>query len=559
MSDPLAPIRAALTAPGSLYEVVEEDVRGNPMPVFRHRARSLRELIDRTARFGERTYIVDGTTRIDFRSHLSLVDAVAAALQQDHGVGPGDRVAIFAANRWEWIVAFWAICSVGAIPAAFNGWWTPDECAHAAGVVEPALLIGDGPRLERVLRAGLAMPVLDLDGLRDLAARHAGQRATVTPRSEDDPAMLIFTSGTTGRPKAVAIPHRAVVGFAQVSTFAEAVGRVAMGATPPVPGDDVPTSDDVALVTSPLFHVSMLHGTVLLAAVKGSALVLLRGRFDPERVLQTIERERVTLWSALGSAAPRVSAAAAAGSYDTGSLRYLGIGGAPVSPAVQEGLRQAFPSTAQSIGMGYTSTEAGAVVASIAGAELIAHPTSTGRTTMTVEVELRDPEGRRVPEGEAGEVHVRSPYLMLGYWNDPAASAAVLKEGGWLAMGDVARMRDGLVFIDSRARDMMLVNAENVSPTEVEHCLEAHPAVAEAAVLAVDDEATGDAVCAVVSVAPGAGASVEDLRQWCASRLAHYKVPTQWHLVEDALPRTASGKLVKHEIRARVLEGLLGR
>jgi acyl-CoA synthetase (AMP-forming)/AMP-acid ligase II len=205
------------------------------------------------------------------------------------------------------------------------------------------------------------------------------------------------------------------------------------------------------------------------------------------------------------------------------------------------------------MGMGYTSTEGGAVVASIGGPEFLAHPTSTGRITVTTRVELRDPEGKSVAEGDAGEVHVRSPYVMSGYWNDPAASAAVLKEGGWLAMGDVARFEGGLLYIDSRARDMILVSAENVSPTEVEYCLEAHEAVAEAAVFAVDDAVTGDAVCAVVSL--HSAVSEDDLAAWCRHQLAHYKVPTHWYLVGDPLPRTASGKLLKHQLRAAVEQG----
>jgi acyl-CoA synthetase (AMP-forming)/AMP-acid ligase II len=222
---------------------------------------------------------------------------------------------------------------------------------------------------------------------------------------------------------------------------------------------------------------------------------------------------------------------------------------------VQQGLRDAFPSASRSLGIGYTSTEAGAVVANIAGPEFAAHPTSAGRVTTTVAVELRDELGMPVTGGQPGEVHVRSPYVMLGYWNDPAASAAVLTGGGWLAMGDVARMEDGLLYIDSRARDMILVSAENVSPTEVEFCLEAHPGVLEAAVLAVDDALTGDAVCAVVVTVPGVSITTGELTAWCRGRLAQYKVPTRWRLVSDRLPRTATGKLVKHQLLDRIEPG----
>ena len=542
----------ALTAPGARFEVAREDVRGIELPVFRHRARSLRELLERSARFGDRVYLVDADVRLGFAAHLVAVDAVAAWLQDERRVGPGDRVAIFAANRWEWVVVYWAVLSVGAVPAAFNGWWTPDEYGHAARLVEPVLVLGDRPRLDRAAEAGLDLPTVDLDGLATVIEANRGRSPAVPEMAEDDPALLLFTSGTTGRPKAVTLPHRAIVGFAHLATFGETMGRVAMGAPIPQAGDELPAGDEIVLVTSPLFHTSMLNGVVLLAIVSGTSFVLLPGRFEAERVLATIERERVTRWLALGSAAPRVAASPAVGRYDTSSVRYLGVGGAPVSPAVQDALRDAFPSTNRMMGMGYSSTEGGAVIASIAGPEFLAHPTSTGRATVTTEIELRDPDGHPVADGDYGEVHVRSAYLMLGYWNDPDASAAVLKPDGWLAMGDIARFDGGLLHIDSRARDMILVSAENVSPTEVEYCLEAHPAVSEAAVFAVDDELTGDAVCAVVGLADGSAATADELTAWCRERLAHYKVPTRWHLTSDRLPRTASGKLRKQAMRDEV-------
>ncbi|ONH58870.1 hypothetical protein CcI49_19290 [Frankia sp. CcI49] len=554
-SDPRE-VRAALTRPGGLFEIQTEDVRGTAMPVFRNRLRSLRELLEETARFGDRMYIVDEDVRLTFTEHLNRVNALAHALQSELGITAGDRVALFAANRWDWLVAFWAVVRAGAIPCAMNGWWTPAEFRHAADLVEPALVIGDRQRLERVTAAGVDIPVLSLDDdLLPLLRKHEGSVPAGVMGAEDDPALLMFTSGTTGRPKAVTLPHRSIIGFAQANLFSEVAARAAYGLPAPARIDDVAPNDDVVLVTAPLFHVSMLKGSALTAAAKGSRIVLLPGRFDPERVLQTIERERVTGWSALGSAALRVATCEALGRYDTSSVAYLGVGGAPVSPAVQELLRAAFPSAARRLGMGYSSTEAGAVIANIGGAEYLAHPTATGRPTVTVEIELRDETGAPAVGGEYGEVHVRSPYTMLGYWNDPAASAEVLKDGGWLALGDIARFEGGLLYIDARARDMILVSAENVSPTEVEFALEESPEVDEAAVLAVDDEVTGDAVCAVVVPRPGAAPTATRLAEWCRARLAHYKVPTRWHLIDGPLPRTATGKLAKRELRAWIDAG----
>ncbi len=554
MSTPApAEIRERLIGPGGAFELVREDVRGHSMWVFRQRIRSLRELLERTERFGDRLYLVDGDVRLTFVDHLEQVSRLSNALRDRHGIRPGDRVALFAANRWEWIVAFWATSWLGAIPCLMNGWWTAEEFADAAALVEPALVIGDSARLERVKPVLRGLRTLAMDDFGDLLrGTSAGAAGPIPTIREDDPAFLIFTSGTTGRAKAVSVPHRAACGFAQVSGFSEAYGRGLFGVPLPVAGVPTPPSDDVVLVTSPLFHVSMLYGAVVMGAVKGFRMVLLPGRFEPERVLQAIERERVTLWMALGSAAPRVAGCPALRDYDTSSLRQVGIGGAPVSPTVQEGLRTAFPSTGRLLGMGYTSTEGGAVIASIGGPEFERHPTSTGRISLTVEVELRDAAGNPVAEGEEGEVHVRSPYVMLGYWNDPKATASALRPGGWLAMGDVARFEGDLLYINARARDMLLVSAENVSPTEIEHCLEAHPCVLEAAVIGVDDPVTGDAVCAVVVVEPANRPEPSELDEWCRRSLAHYKVPTRWHLVDEPLPRTPSGKVIKPEVRARV-------
>ena len=556
IAEMLQPIREALLAPGSAYETVPEDVRGETMPVFRHRVRSLRELLLGSQRFAERTYLVEDEVRIDFAEHLRMVDALASALQHSYGIRPGDRVAILAANRWEWIVAFWAAASAGGVPCAFNSYWTADEIVHAVALAEPSVLVVDAARRARLEDADVDVPVIAVEtDLPALLEAHAGQHPDPVDRTEDDPAALIFTSGTTGRPKAVTATARSIVGFVQLNTFNEALGAVAMGGSVPAAGEPVPTSDEVILATSPLFHTSMLYGAVVTAVVKGCEVVLLPGRFDPERVLEVIDRERVTLWMALGSAAPRVSSCPTLSRYDTSSVRLLGVGGATVSPTVQQNLREAFPSTSGSLGMGYTSTEAAAVVANIGGPDFQSRPTSTGRVTPTTEIELRDEQGRPVGDGELGEVHVRSPYLMLGYWRDAEATAKALKPGGWLAMGDMARLVDGWLYIDARARDMILVSAENVSPTEVEYRLDEHPDVVEAAVLALDDPLTGDAVGAVVVVRSGSGATAEDLEAWCREALAHYKVPTRWYLGDEPLPRTPSGKLVKHRIRDEIEKG----
>jgi acyl-CoA synthetase (AMP-forming)/AMP-acid ligase II len=552
----LQAIRAAMLQPGALFEVVNEDVRGNVMPVFKHRLRSLGEMLEQSRKFGDRMFVVDGDERLSYAEHYRRVQIVARILKTDYGAKAGDRVAIFAANRWDWIVCFWAVVSVGAIPCGFNGYWTTDEFNHAAELVEPVLIIGDQQRIDRIDRSAIKTPILNLDtGLPRLLRERTEGETKAVEANEDSCGLMLFTSGTTGRPKAVSMTHRGIIGFVHVSTFSEAMMYMAMGGPALKPGDSLPPSDEIQLMTAPLFHTSMLLGAVISGLCRGGEVVVVRGRFDPERTLAAIDKERVTIWAALGSAATRVATCPTFSKYDVSSIRRLGVGGATVSPAVQQRLREAFSGAAGAmLGMGYTSTEGGAVIAAIGGPEYVANPTSTGRVTITTQVELRDADGKVVPEGEYGEVHVRSPYVMLGYYKNPEASK-VLKPGGWLAMGDIAKFENGLLYINSRARDMILVNAENVSPTEVEYAVESHPQVTEATVLAVDDDMTGDAVCAVVVASPGASVTAEALTEWCKKSLAHYKVPTRWHFVDVPLPRTASGKLTKHAVRAWIERG----
>ncbi len=541
-------VRAQLTARGAPFETAIEDVLGVRMRVFKNRARSLRELLIDSAKHGDAEYLIDGKERISYLDHLARVASLARVLHDDYGVRKGDRVAIFAANCAEWAIGFWASVSLGGIVSAMNGWWTPDEFRHAMDLCEPRLLIGDRKRLQRVRGVETTAPVVEIET--DFASMASDRSSTELPEipiSEDDPALILFTSGTTGRSKGALNSHRSMYGFVQSSIYNGAASAMVAARKKKQDGSSPPRAQQkqTVLVTSPMFHLSMLHGAVLMQAVLGGRLVLMRGRFDPENTLKTIERERVTLWPALGSAAPLVASHPNRRNYDLSSVDTIGIGGTPVSPSVQEALREAFPSAALGLRMGYTSSEAVGIVANIGGAEYRENPTSTGRIADGMEVEIRDDAGRAVPDGMEGEIHVRSPYIMLEYWRNPEATSAAIKPGHWLAMGDIGRLEDGRLYINSRARDMILVNAENVYPIEVEYRLDAHPGVIESAVVAVDDPLTGQAVKAVVVIDDAETPSTDEFVTWCRETLAPYKVPTRWDFRRDRLPRNPTGKVLK--------------
>ena len=543
-----------LTGPEGLFELNTEEVLGQPAAVFASRMRSLREMVANTANFGDREFLVLENQRHTFNDFIAQVASAATALQQ-RGIGHGDRVAIFAANCPEWVVSFFAATSIGAIVSAYNGWWTADEVDYATSLSEPALVIADRPRLERSGKGSTDAPCLVIeDDWADFLASGASAPLEDIDVSlaEDDPAVILFTSGTTGRPKGAVASHRGLIGFVQSTMMNGAVRVFTEMRTNPSADEGAapsPPAQSVTLGTSPLFHVSGLYGTTLISMVTGGKIVYRRGRFDPESVLQLIQDEGVTSFAALGSIGSRLANHPNFGEFDTSSVVNVGFGGAPASPAVQDLMRQAFPNAAPAVGMGYGSSESVAVIAGIGGAEYRERPTSCGQVAIGFETEIRGPDGQPLPTGQEGEIWCRSAYTMLEYWNDPEATAATIDEDRWLNTGDIGRFdEDGYLYINSRARDMILRNAENIYPIEIEYRLDAHPSVSESAVYGVEHPEMGQEVKAVVVPAGGAAVNPEDLAHWCEEVLAPYKIPTLWEIRPDPLPRNAAGKVVKREL-----------
>ncbi len=536
-----------LTGPGGPFEIVTEEVLGETLPVLKNRPRSLREMLAASVAHGEKEYLVHEDRRITYTDHVGLVASTACVLQDRYGIGRGDVVAILAANGPDWPIFFWATVSLGAVVSSMNGWWTADEIEYGVKRTTPKLLVGDRRRLERVAHLDLGIPILELESERDAVFAHAPDaELPQVPIDEDDRAVILFTSGTTGRPKGAVASHRGIIGFVQVNIVGGALAAVTAareGNAPP--RDPNPPAQEASLVTAPMFHLSGLYASIVMQLHLGGKLVSRPGRFDPREVLRLIEAEKITMWSALGAMGPRVATHPDLAKYDLSSVRSIGFGGAPASPAVQDLLRKAFPNAAQNVGIGYGSSETVAVVSSIRGPEYARHPESAGRIQPMQEVEIRADDGRVLPEGQEGEIHVRSAFLMCEYWNDPEATARSILPGRWLATGDVGRIEDGLLTINSRARDMILRSAENVYPVEIEYRLDAHPEVRESAVVGVDHLELGQEVKAIVVPEPGVSIDPEKLAAWCAETLAAFKVPSLWEVRAEPLPRNASGKILK--------------
>jgi acyl-CoA synthetase (AMP-forming)/AMP-acid ligase II len=545
--DPPLPdeVLAGLVGPGAPFELVDEDVLGARMPVFARRPASLVEVLRIGAeRFGERPYLVFPERTVSFAEALAAAGVVAANLQRNHGVGKGDRVAIASANCLGYALGFWAVTMLGAITVALNGWWTGPEMAYALELTTPTVLLGDQARLERLADAPLGgLEVVRFES--DFAAlEEPAPPAPVAEMGEDDPYLILFTSGTTGRPKGVMVTHRNTVHFGLAMQLRGAEGRArAALAGQPVGETPVPC----AINASPMFHVSGLNCTMALGPLNGQTYVYPPpGRWQEEVHLRLTEQHRATQWSLVPTQLWRLLDWPDLGRYDLTSLNQIGGGSAVWPPELLKRLEQRLPWVRPRLGMGYGMTETNGIGTSLGGQDSYLHPDSIGRPAPTVQVEIRDPATRApLGEGVVGELALRSACNFLGYWDNPDATAAVLDADRWYHTGDLGLHRDGVVYLEGRRQDLIIRGGENVYPVEIENRLYEHPGVAEAAVVGVDHPTLGQEVKAYVVAKDGAAVDPEALRRFCAEALAGFKVPAHVELVA-ALPHNAAGKVLKH-------------
>ncbi len=535
-----------LLAPGGPFDVTHENVFGVPTPVFRDRLPSLRALVEGSRAFGDAEFIVYEDRRITFAEHHRRVCSVARALATQYGVGPGDRVAILAANCPEWIITWWATVSLGAVAVGMNGWWVRDEILYGLEDSGAKVLVGDEKRLARLRADDVKIPVVVIEhDFAKLEAFDPSAGLPDVPVDEDDPACILYTSGTTGRPKGAVNTHRNIVAVNRLQVWH---GLRLMKIQGPPPPDAPPPPPRVMLVSTPLFHVSGLYAGAVTLLAGGVKTVWMKGRFDPQHTMATIERERVTSWGPLGNMLHRCMDHPDAGKYDLSSVTQCGSGGAPISQDVLDRLRSFFPNARRQMGLGYGLTENTGLATIHFGAELEARPDSVGRMLPTLGCEIRDPDdGRVLGPGEEGEIHLSGPLVMREYHGKPEATQESIGAGRWLRTGDWGRLDEhGYLYVNSRRRDLILRGAENVYPAEIEHRLEEHPEVAEAAVVGVPHPELGQEVKAFVVPRAGGKPKTEDLGRHVGEALAYFKVPSHWEIREEALPRNAAGKVLKH-------------
>ena len=530
---------AGFLGPGGFFELVEDTVLGTRLPVFAQRPRSIAAVVAAAAGHGDRPFLVEGERAVSFAELPGRV-ADAAARLAAAGVGRGDRVAMAGRPSLDHCLVILGAMARGAVATVLNPAWTDDETAHARATTDPALSVGD--------RGTLAFADL-LSG--PAPAPLAADDSAV---DEDDPCTIIFTSGTTGRPKGAVLSHRNVIHFCWSSAATTLVRRlVAPGSTPAGAGHP-----PAVIASAPLFHMSGLLGQLVNAVTWGITLVVPPpGRWDETVHLALTERHRVTTWSIVPTQLWRLIDHPDLDHYDLSSLETIGGGGATFPPELLRRTAERLPGVGAGVRVGYGMTEASGTLTLLQPPVEEADLASVGGATAGSEVEVRDPEGRPLPEGEVGQIWGRSAGIFLGYWGDDAATGAVLDGDRWYATGDYGRIDGGRLFVESRLRDMIIRGGENIYPIEIENRLVEHPAITDAAVVGVPDRVLGQQVKAVIVLAAGADLDDDAVRTWVGATLARYKVPAAVER-RDALPRTALGKLDKALLLADAATGVAG-
>ncbi len=581
-SDSLRQIRDQLTGPGGQFEVVTDTVDGIEMKTYKARFSSLREVASFGLLHAEREFLIFGDRRITFVEFLAQANSVSQLLVEQAGVAHGDRVAVLAQNSPEWCLGFWGTVDVGAVLVGLNGWWTTEELMYGLEDSGAKVLVADRKRFERIAEQVHELPDLEhvylidaqpeefavdresgpqLHPFSELTAQPSDEFPAV-PIHESDPAVIFYTSGTTGKPKGAISSHRSMIANLQNTACVSTASamhlsrRVVEGSatTSTSPTSTAPTSTAtaptqmVALFTAPLFHVAGCHSTMVVGMLAGVKLVMLEGKFEPEKALSLIERERVTMWSGVPTMVWRVCEYPPRHEFDTSSVTNVSFGGSPSADELLRRIRETFPGVRTTTNA-YGLTESSSAATTLSGADAFLKPDSVGMPMPTVDIAILGSHGEHLPPLQTGEVLLRGPIIMPGYWNKPEATATTVIDG-WLHTGDVGHLdSEGYLFITDRAKDMIIRGGENIYCVEIENRLVEHVAIADAAIISVPHETLGEEVKAVLEILEDADVTDDEIRKWVATTLAGFKVPTYIERWDGKLPRNASGKLLKNVLR----------
>ena len=558
---------AEVTAPGKPFETETVLVNGVDFIGFVNAPTNLRELY----RFGLRhkvDFYVYDDERYSFEDAWNISAQVANKLVA-LGIEPGDRVGVSLRNYPEWIFAFMGITAMGGIAVAMNAWWSAEEMEYGIADSGLKLLFVDQERLERIgpLANKLGVELVTVrchdETFPNWESFIEGSSDTM-PESDiapDDNATLLYTSGSTAHPKGVLSTHRSICNALLGWEAAGAVGyQLTVNENPALvqqatSGESPnPAYAPSTILSVPLFHVTGLVVQFLSSFRHGRKLVGMY-KWDVERALQIIEAERITSFNGVPTMSYELVKSASLGNYDVSSLQSAGGGGAAMAPEQAKEIDKKIAKGASGTGWGMTETQG--LATSIGGPAFALRPRSCGRALPPlVKVKAVDEEGNQLPPFETGELCIWGIQNFSGYWNNPDATRETLVDG-WVHTGDVGHLdEEGYVFITDRMKDIVIRGGENIGCQEVEAALYEHPHVAEASVFGIPDERLGETVAAVVCLESNTNLGEDELKEFARARLAQFKVPSRIWIGHERLPRTASEKIFKRQIREETLKKL---
>jgi acyl-CoA synthetase (AMP-forming)/AMP-acid ligase II len=550
----LTQIVDALTQPGQPFETTPFERDGVTMPVFKGAPPSLAHYLAHFCNeHKDLTFLVDGDLRLTFGECWVAASHVAAGLAQNHGVKKGDRVGIAARNSSNWIISYMGIILAGGCATLLNGFWSGDELAYGIRLAECDTVLVDAGRAKRLEGTDHSAKLVMIDhdcapetGLSNIWATGDTAMTMLAELGPDDIATILYTSGSTGNSKAAWSDHRGVVHGIMSYVAQSAMAKVYMEGK----GEDM-SAQPCALIAVPLFHVTGEVPLLLQSFAIARKLVMMP-RWDAREAMRLMAEEKVTYFVGVPLMSYEIATHPDLDQFDLSACKSFAAGGAPRPTEHVTKIKKAFPGGFPLLGYGLTETNA--VGCGNFNENYLAKPGSTGTASRPmVDLAILDNDGNPRAQGEVDEVCIRSVANFRGYWKNDEATAEAFTKDGYFRTGDLGYLdEDGYLFIVDRKKDIIIRGGENISCIEVEEAIYAHPDVAECSVFGQPDERFGEVPAAVYHLKEGASLTPGDLREFLLAKIAPFKIPQEYLMVEfaDDLPRLGTQKIDKRSVKA---------
>ncbi len=544
-------ITEQLTSSGQLFETREyTNSKGIALKEYASFPDNLRGYFDFGLLHADKEFLIYDYERFLYKDVIAKAAQVGNALISE-GIKKGDRVAICMQNNPEFIFAYMGITGIGAVCVPLNSWWVPDEVIYALEHSEAKLLFGDQKRLQ------------GLENLKDVKkiitsytpddnfisfSEFIKDQSSEWPDieiSRDDQATIYYTSGSTGKPKGVLSSQRGVIS----SMFSWACMSTILSEREKIMGNDstpLASSESSILLCVPLFHATGSHVAFLMSILVGRKVVMMK-KWDAGDAIRLIHEEKVSDITGVPTQTWELLNHPDREKYDLSSLRTLGGGGGPRPAEHVKLLDENFKGRP---GIGYGLTETNALGTLANGDEYVSHPSTAGRVVPPLtEIKIFDENWNELPEGEIGEIAIRSESNMLGYWKNEEATSECMNNEGWFRSGDMGKFEGPFLFILDRIKDMVIRGGENIACPEVENAIYEHPDVLEACVFGIPDERLGEILCTAIYLKKGAKLDKDTLVEFLSNKLAAFKIPAIIEFSSVNLPLVASGKFDKPALR----------